>query len=68
MNQYMVKKINMENVRTCAQYWNAVDNATIKYCNGLKEVWEYCGGRLHRGRCGYSGTRGNIEYLAVRVH
>ncbi len=66
MNQYRVKKINLANVKNVDDYWNAVNNATIHYCTGLKEVYEYCGGKLHRERCGYAGVSGNIEYVAER--
>ena len=67
MNRYRVKKINLDKVKTADDYWNAVKNASIKYCNGLDEVRKYCGGKLHRGRYGYAGINGNIEYVAERV-
>lgn len=66
MNKYAVKKINLAKIGTTEEYWEAVKNASIHYCKGLDEVREYCGGRLHRERCGYSGVNGNIEYVAVR--
>ena len=65
--QYMVKKVDMRNVKSVDDYLKASDNATIKYCNGLKEVIEYCGGKLHRERNGYAGFIGDIEYFAVKV-
>lgn len=67
MNVYMVKKINLSKVNTVNDYWAAVNRAHIHYCNGIKELWEYCGGKLHRERCGYAGIIGNIEYVAERV-
>ena len=66
MNTYAVKKINLNNIKGGNDYFTEVQKATIKYCNGLQEVWEYCGGRLHRERAGYSGIINNIEYVAVR--
>lgn len=66
MNTYQVKKINLSKVNNLDEYWNAVNKAQIKYCKGLKEVWEYCGGKLHREKHGYSGVIGNIEYVAMR--
>lgn len=66
MTQYRVKKINLDKVNTLDEYWNAVKNASIKYCNGIKELREYCGGSLHRQRNGYSGINGNIEYVAEK--
>ena len=67
MNQYMVKKINIKNIKNTDEYWNAVKYAPIHYCNGIKELREYCGGSLHRHRNGYCGTNGNIEYVAERI-
>ena len=65
--QYMVKKVDMSNVKNVDDYIKASNNATIKYCNGLNEVTEYCGGKLHRCRNGYAGFIGDIEYVAVKV-
>ena len=66
MYTYKVKKINLSKVNNLDEYWDAVNKAQIKYCKGLKEVREYCGGKLHRERCGYAGIIGNIEYVAIR--
>lgn len=66
MNTYAVKKINLSKINNLDDYWDAVNKAQIKYCKGLKEVRGYCGGKLHRGKNGYSGTIGNIEYVAIR--
>ena len=67
MVQYAVKKINLEKVKNVDDYWNQVNNATVKYCNGMEELKVYCGGKLHRQRHGYVGINGNIEYIAERV-
>ena len=67
MTQYRVKKIDISKVRNTNDYWDAVNKATIHYCNGLKELKEYCGGRLYRQRNGYAGAIGNIEYVAERI-
>ena len=64
---YEVKKVDLSKVRNVDDYWERVNNAPIHYCNGTKELWEYCGGKLHRQRAGYSGIKGNIEYVAVRT-
>ena len=66
MTQYRVKRINLTNIKTPEDYWKALHNATIHYCNGIKELTEYCGGKLHRQRNGYSGINGNIEYVAEK--
>ena len=66
MVQYKVKKINLDKVDNLDDYWNEVKNASVKYCNGIKELTEYCGGKLHRQRNGYSGIIGNIEYVVER--
>lgn len=67
MATYRVQKINLSYVKTMDEYYHAVNEAEIRYCNGLKEVEAYCGGKLHRQRNGYAGSNGNIEYVAERV-
>lgn len=67
MVQYAVKKINLEKVKDINDYWCEVKRAEIKYCNGIEELRQYCGGKLYKQRCGYSGINGNIEYIAERV-
>lgn len=67
MNTYRVKKIDLSKVDTVEEYWKAVNRASFVYCTGIAELREYCGGRLHRERCGYAGINGNIEYVAERV-
>lgn len=66
MVKYRVKKITLKQNMGVNEYWSAVNNATIHYCNGIKELREYCGGTLHRQRNGYSGINGNIEYIAEK--
>lgn len=66
-NQYAVRRITLKPNMTMDEYWEAINNASIKYCNGLDEVWAYCGGKLHRQRHGYSGINGNIEYVAEKI-
>ena len=66
MTKYRVKKIDCSEIRTPGEYQEALTNAPVKYCNGLNEVWNYCGGKLHRQRVGYSGCIGDIEYIAER--
>ena len=65
MRTYQVKKINLKNIKTIGEYWDAVNKAPVHYCNGLEELRAYCGGRLHRQRAGYSGINGDIEYVAI---
>lgn len=66
MTQYRVKKINLSNVNNTDEYWDAVKKANIHYCNGIKELKEYCGGKLHKQRNGYAGINENIEYVAEK--
>ena len=67
MNKYMVKKIKLKPNMTLDEYWSEVNKAPIHYCTGMKELREYCGGKLNRVRCGYSGINGNIEYVAEKI-
>lgn len=64
---YAVKKIDLLHTTTPEEHEEATNRATEKYCNGLKEVYEYCGGRLPRCGYGYSGINGNTEYIAYKV-
>ena len=65
---YEVKRIILKSNMTENEYWDKVKNATVKYCNGVDELTDYCGGKLHRQRGGgYSGINGNIEYIAIRI-
>ena len=66
MTQYRVKKINLDKVNNLDEYLDAVKKASVKYCNGIKELRKYCGGNPHRQRNGYSGINGNIEYIAEK--
>lgn len=65
--QYRVKKILLKPNMNADDYWNAINKASVHYCQGLDELRTYCGGKLHRGRTGnYSGINGNIEYVAEK--
>lgn len=67
MATYRVQKIDLTYVGTIDEYNHAVNEAEIRYCYGLKEVEKYCGGKLYKQRNGYSGTIGNIEYIAEKI-
>lgn len=74
---YCVKRvvINNDNDNDNYYYWNKVKNATIIFCNGIKELREYCGGKLHRENniygTVYSGinpsVNGDIYYKAYKI-
>lgn len=68
MNTYCVKKIDIRTVKTVEEYNAAIEQAEPYYCHGLQEVWNYCGGKLHRQRAGYNGTSGYIDYIAYRTN
>lgn len=67
MNKYEVRKIDLRECKTIDERNRAYESADVKVCVGLREVWDYCGLRLHRNRAGYSGVINGIEYVAVRV-
>lgn len=64
---YDVRIINTAGISSPEEFQIEVDNAIPHYCNGLEEVFNYCGGKLHRYSAGYAGQRGNWEYIATRV-
>lgn len=76
MNTYCVKRIIVDNNNNDEYYyWNKVKNATIIFCNGIKETREYCGGKLHRvtniSDIVYGGinpsVNGDIYYRAYKI-
>ena len=67
MSLYAVKKVDFNNIKGIDEYINACKEAPVKYCYSLKEVFAYCGAKLHKSRAGYSGFYNNIEYTALRI-
>lgn len=70
MNTYKITRTDWAKVETGKpahimqrQYWQAT---TTRYCNGLKEAREICGGGLHRYRHGWGGLSGSVEYVVTR--
>ena len=37
------------------------------YFDKLRECEAFCGGKLHRGRTGYTALKGNTEYVAIKI-
>ena len=64
MNTYFARKAKWDDYDTDAR---AYKNAETKICNGLKEVWEFCGMKLKRSNGTYSGYKNGIVYYAVRL-
>lgn len=67
MNKYALKVIYTGNIRSIEEYQKAIEDARTIYFDGLRSVFDYCGGKLFRQRHGWSGMRGNIEYLCVKA-
>ena len=65
--KYLVQKIDWKNIDTMDDYKKALQNSERKVCYGLKEVFDYCGGKLKRERGGYSGMTNLCEYIATRA-
>lgn len=69
MTKYRVKRVNLNT----GNYWKAVENAPIEYCDGIRKLRFLIGGGLHRmnnlsgNRCVYHGIINNIEYFAERI-
>lgn len=68
MNTYRVKRVMLNKANNAVGYQNAVINASVVYCKGIKELRQYCGGHLHRQGSGYFGANGNIEYVAEKCN
>ena len=67
MNVYGLKIIDMTNVTNVDEHLEAARNTNLIEVVGLKALFERCGGKLKRERCGYSGRSGNWEYQAVKM-
>lgn len=68
MNKYELRVIKYQQRPVSAEeYEKAWNEATTIICNGLKEVWNECGGKLHRERHCYAGTDGIYEFIAKRI-
>jgi len=68
MTVYTVRKIELKPGMTFTDRIVAYEEAEKIYCKGMKEVEKFVGGKLHRGRCGYSGIVGNTEYIAEKSY
>ena len=66
MNTYEVRKIRWDRKHP-ENDAKAYENAEIKICRGLKEVWAFCGTKLKKGNGGYAGCIGDTGFLAVRI-
>ena len=61
MKTYIVKRID----KTKSFKYNF--NSPFHYCNGIKELREYCGGSVHysKNAKSYFAYVGDIEYIAT---
>lgn len=66
-NLYGVVAVDMAKLETPDDYINAYREAEPVILNGLQEVFNYCGGKLYRGRCGYGGMNNGISYYAYKI-
>lgn len=67
MNTYEVK-IFTYNGRTVDDFQKQIEQTKPHICVGLNEVWDLCGGKLHRERNGYASCVGNTYYIATRIN
>lgn len=67
MAKYFVRKIDTRNFKTLDDYWNCIENSVERYFNSMKEVQEYCGGKLHKERAGWCGFDGTYDYICTKV-
>ncbi len=67
MNKYSLKVIDLRYVRNADDYDKAYKSAKEVICDGLDDLFKKAGGRLYRGRNGYSAIKDSFEYVAVRV-
>lgn len=73
MNTYAAKRITVKPGMTQKEYFTAMGQANIRYCHGIKELREFCGGKLRTngktiyGKTRYAGRNGDIHYAAWKL-
>lgn len=67
-NIYAVKKIEIVHNEDWNSYLKRYEETPDTIIEGLSKVFEYCGGKLFRGRnCCYGGQDSKYEYVAIRI-
>lgn len=64
---YALYEIDTTNITTPDQWNEAMNKMPDRYFNKLYEIEAYCGVKLRRGRLGYYGSKGNIEYSVYKI-
>ena len=67
MSKYKIIKIDTSKLNTPEEHWKAVESAKAYYIEGFKAVQAFCGGSLHKERCGYAGCIGDIEFIVTKI-
>ena len=67
MTAYALYVIDHTEPLTLDEYSAKLTGAPDHYFNKLRDVFAFCGGKLRRGRLGYAGLKGNIEYVAFKI-
>ena len=63
---FVLKVIDASDVTTPEQYNQKLSAASEHEFETLKAASDFCGCQLHRGRAGYSGYRGDMEYIVYK--
>ena len=67
MAKYELKQIDLSSVNNIDDYNKALLSAESKVFNLVNEAFKFCGMKLHKERCGYTGTKDNIMYVLTRI-
>lgn len=67
MTTYALYEIDHTKQMSVDEYNTILTGTPHHYFDKLKDAESFCGGKLHRGRVGYSGFKGNVEYVAFKI-
>lgn len=67
MTAYALYTLDMSQIKTTEEYNAALRKPPTKYFDRLRELEEYCGGKLHPMNGAYHGSKGNTDFIAYKV-
>ena len=63
---FVLKAINISDIKTPEEHNQRLSAASEHEFKTLKDAFDFCGFQLRRERAGYSGQRGDMEYIVYK--
>lgn len=67
MTAYALYILDLTQINTPEKHNEAMSKPPHRYFDKLRDVEDYIGAKLPRHGFGYSGTKGDTEYVALKV-